>query len=166
MTRWYVVNTHPHQEGRADANLRRQGFESWLPKLGKTRRHARRVEQVQVPLFPGYLFVRLSPRLQHWRSINSTFGVRHLLCTHDQPAPISDSFVEALQQTMGEDGLVAMPKGAFRVGDKVRLITGPFADMVATLIRAADGERVAILLNVLGREVQAIVSRRALTVAT
>lgn len=161
--RWYVVNCQPHQEGRADLNLRQQGFESWVPKLLRTRRHARRIEQIQAPMFPGYLFVKLNLDAQAWRSINGTYGVRRLLCANDQPAPISHGFVETLQQTMDSDGLISMPKDAFHVGDKVRLVRGPFADMIATLVRLADGDRVAVMLNVLGREVKALVSRRALT---
>jgi hypothetical protein len=36
---WYVVNTHPHQEARAEVNLRQQGYEAWLPAVAQ-RRHA------------------------------------------------------------------------------------------------------------------------------
>ena len=57
--RWYVVHTQPNGEGRANLNLRRQGFATYLPRYARRRRHARRQETVQRPLFPRYLFVGL-----------------------------------------------------------------------------------------------------------
>jgi len=160
--RWYVVYCQTRQETRADFNLRRQGFDSWLPRLRQTRRHARRIDNVLVPLFPSYLFVRMDLNQQPWRSINGTFGVRRLLCENERPAPVTQGFIEALQETMDNAGLVAVPKDTFKSGDNVRLIAGPFADMVGTLARLTDKDRVAVLLNVLGREVRALVSRRVL----
>ena len=68
---WYVVHTQPHAEDKAIFNLRRQGFETYLPKYLRTRRHARRTEQVARPLFPRYLFVALDLAVQPWRAIQS-----------------------------------------------------------------------------------------------
>jgi transcriptional antiterminator RfaH len=163
--RWYVVYCQTRQEVRADLNLRRQGFDSWLPRLRQTRRHARRIDNVFVPLFPGYLFVNLDLDRQPWRSINGTFGVRRLLCENERPAPLAQGFIETLRETVDEAGLVAVPSDTFKSGDNVRLIAGPFADMVGTLARLTDKDRVAVMLNVLGREVRALVSRRVLVSA-
>jgi transcriptional antiterminator RfaH len=160
--RWYVVYCQTRQEARADFNLRRQGFETWLPRLRQTRRHARRIDTVFVPLFPSYLFVSLDLDRQPWRSINGTYGVRRILCTNEHPSPVAKGFIETLQETVDENGLVAAPKDTFKCGDRVRLVASPFADMIGTLARLTDKDRVAVLLNVLGREVQALVSRRAL----
>ena len=73
--RWYVVQTHPHAESRAMEQLRQQGFVTYLPKLLKQRRHARKVETVIRPLFPRYLFVLVDITTQRWRAIHSTIGV-------------------------------------------------------------------------------------------
>ncbi|MGH9550353.1 MAG: transcription termination/antitermination NusG family protein, partial [Terriglobales bacterium] len=51
-TKWYVVQTHPYAETKAAAHLGRQGFETYLPRYVKRRRHARRVNTVAAPLFP------------------------------------------------------------------------------------------------------------------
>ena len=75
-SRWYVVHTRPHQERRAEANLLRQGYRAWLPQMERSRRHARRIETVRTPLFPGYLFVELDIAREAWCAINGTFGVR------------------------------------------------------------------------------------------
>jgi transcriptional antiterminator RfaH len=52
---WYVVHTQVQGEDRADLNLRRQGFVTYLPRYLRARRHARRTETVARPLFPRYL---------------------------------------------------------------------------------------------------------------
>jgi len=57
--RWYVAQTQPQAEFRAVANLERQGFETYLPRYLKRRRHARRIETIKAPLFPRYVFVRV-----------------------------------------------------------------------------------------------------------
>jgi transcriptional antiterminator RfaH len=160
MSAWYVVNTHPHQEERAWVNLRRQGYGMCLPRLRKVRRHARREDMVLTPLFPGYLFVRLAPELQAWRAINATFGVRRLLCEGERPRALPAAFVEALEQRMDLDGAVAQPESEFMVGEPLRLLSGPFADHIGTMLHVADKDRIALLLSLLGREVKVVVSRR------
>ena len=55
--RWYAVQCKPNKERTATQQLANQGIRSFLPVREKTRRHARRIERVRVPLFPGYLFV-------------------------------------------------------------------------------------------------------------
>jgi transcriptional antiterminator RfaH len=157
---WYVVNTHPHQEERAEFNLQRQGYEVCLPRLRKTRRHARRTDSVLTPLFSGYLFVHLAPELQAWRAINATFGVRRLLCEGERPRSLPAGFVEALGRTMDSSGAVALPEPKFAFGEPLRLLTGPFADHIGTMLYVADKDRIALLLSLLGREVKVVVSRR------
>ena len=84
--RWYVVHTQPNGEGRADLNLRRQGFATYLPRYARRRRHARRQEVVQRPLFPRYLFVTLDLARDRWRAVHSTFGVNRLVLAGEEHA--------------------------------------------------------------------------------
>lgn len=76
--RWYVVQTKVNCEAKAAENLRRQGYETYLPRYLKRRRHARRVDLTAKPLFPCYMFVAIDVAMQRWRSIQSTFGVSRL----------------------------------------------------------------------------------------
>lgn len=157
MTRWYVVNTLPHQEARAECNLRRQGFDPWLPTFRKTRRHARKVDSVVVPLFPSYLFVRLDAQVARWRSINGTFGVVKLLCNGDAPEPVPDGLVDAILRRRDTRGLVQLPPRQFAVGEALRVDAGPFADLVGIYEGMSGRDRVVLLLDMLGRKVKATV---------
>jgi transcriptional antiterminator RfaH len=160
---WCVVNTLPHQEARAKVNLTRQGYQTWLPTFRKSRRHARRIETVVVPLFPGYLFVELDPTRQIWSPINGTAGVR--LSENMRPARVPDRFMESLRQKSNEQGIVALADSGLRPGHKVRLVGGPFVDCIGTLLRLDAKGRVALLLSILGQEVRAKVSAEMITSA-
>lgn len=164
MSRWYVVSTLPRQEARAEANLHRQGYRAWLPAIRRSRRHARRVDTVRAPLFPGYLFIELDIAHELWSAINGTFGVRNLLCHGDRPVPVPEGFVEALRGTVDESGEVDLAE-TIRPGERVRLLAGPFADCVGTLGHLGSGGRVAVLLELLGGKVEAQVPRRMLAPA-
>jgi transcriptional antiterminator RfaH len=157
MIRWYAVHTLPHQEMRAECNLRRQGFDAWLPVFRKARRHARKVDSVVVPLFPTYLFVRLDTELERWRSINGTFGVVKLLCTGDVPQAVPDGLVDGIMRRQNADGFVQIPPRQFAVGEALRVAAGPFADLEGIYEGMSGRDRVVLLLNLLGRKVKATV---------
>jgi transcriptional antiterminator RfaH len=72
--RWYVVQTQPHAEAKASQHLSRQGFDIYLPRYLKRRRHARRIETVVAPLFPRYMFVAVDTSVQRWRAIQPGRG--------------------------------------------------------------------------------------------
>ena len=156
--RWYVVHTQPNNEGRAELNLRQQGFITYLPRYLRSRRHARRTETVARPLFPRYMFVCLDLARDRWRSVQSTFGVSQLVFAGEQPLSLPEGVVDAIRAREGGDGYVALglPAG-IGPGSPVRLIDGIFADAKGVLERIADDRRVSILLKLLGREVRVFV---------
>ncbi|MGV3632908.1 MAG: transcription termination/antitermination protein NusG [Pseudorhodoplanes sp.] len=155
---WYVVHTQPNREPYADLHLRRQGFTTYLPRYLRSRRHARKTETVARPLFPRYLFVAIDIERDRWRSIGATVGVSHLLQAGEAPVSVPDRIVAEIRSRQGDDGYVALglPSGV-GAGSRVRLVDGIFADAKGVLERIADDRRVAILLELLGREVRVLV---------
>lgn len=167
MKRWYVVQTQPRGEERADFNLRRQGYETFLPTFMKTRRHARKVEDVRRPFFPGYMFVRFDPETTPWRAINSTFGVIGLVhLTELLPTPIADAIVDALLARRRADGTLTFdPLERLARGDRVTLTEGPFAEFEAVFEMHADNDRVMVLLNMMGRAIRVHAPRHSVQVS-
>lgn len=162
MSAWAVVNTLPHQERRAEENLLRQGFRAWLPSMLRSRRHARRFDVVHAPIFPGYLFVGLDPAGEHWKRINGTFGVRRLLTQGEKPQLLPEEFVAGLREGMDENGICTpSPRSSLDPGTRVRVVAGPFADCLATVAELAPGDRIRLLLSVLGGEVAVTMGRGA-----
>jgi transcriptional antiterminator RfaH len=155
--RWFVAHTHPHAEGKATAHLNRQGFEIYFPRYLKRRRHARRFETVTAPLFPRYLFVAIDLNVQRWRSIYSTVGVSRLVCNGDDPSPVPDGIVEALKQREDCGGFIKLDaRPPFRSGDKIRVLDGAFSSCLGLFESMAERERIAILLDLLGRKVRVV----------
>jgi transcriptional antiterminator RfaH len=156
---WYVAFTQPNNEGRAEVNLRRQGFTTYLPRYLRTRRHARKTETVAQPLFPRYLFVRFDVTRDRWRSVSSTNGISHLITAGEAPVPISEEIIGAISAREDGAGFVrlGLPAGV-GPGSSVRLVDSIFADAVGVIERVADDRRIAVLLSLLGRQVRVFVS--------
>ena len=164
--RWYVVQTQTHGENKAAAHLLRQEFGVYFPRYQKRRRHARRTELVAAPLFPRYLFVAVDMATQRWRSIQSTFGVSHLVRNGDEPAAVSASVVEALRRREDENGFIVLgQRPRFSAGDKVRVVEGAFADCLGLFEGMRDDERVTLLLDLLGRKVRVMIDELAVAAA-
>jgi transcriptional antiterminator RfaH len=161
MSHWYVVHTQARQEARAEVNLRRQGFEVWLPLIRRARRHARRVDSVVASLFPRYLFVRLDLATQPWRSINGTFGVVRLLCNGDMPLAVPAGLVEELMQRRDDSGTIVWPAHPLVAGEPVKVAIGRF-DLEGVFQTTSGHDRVVLLIKLLGREVRASVPLRGL----
>ncbi len=157
MRHWYVVETHPHAEARAVTNLRRQGFETYMPCYRKRRSHARRIEIVAAPLFPRYLFVAIDIAAQRWRAIQSTFGVARLVSNGEFPSVLQEDIVEGLRRREDDHGLIELEKKfAFQRGDKVQILGGAFEACLGLFEEIADRDRAAVLLNFLGRNVRVV----------
>lgn len=166
MSDWFVVYTQPNGEARALANLRRQGFEAYLPRYRRRRSHARRVDTVERPLFPRYLFVALDLMRARWRPILSTFGVCDLVRTGDTPQKLPEGVIDEIRAGEVAHTFDALdPLAGATAGAAVRILSGPFADLIGKLQAAAESERVTLLLDLLGREVRLRLPRDAVALA-
>jgi transcriptional antiterminator RfaH len=153
--RWYVVQTQVNGEAKAAQNLLRQGYEVYLPRYLKRRRHARKVDFTAKPLFPRYMFVAIDMATQRWRSIQSTFGVARLVTHGDDPAPVAGDVLRLLKAREDSNGFIQLDcRPQFLQGDRVRVLSGPFSDNLGLFDGMGDRDRVAILLDLLGRKVR------------
>jgi transcriptional antiterminator RfaH len=163
--RWYVVRTQPHAENKANAHLGRQGFETYSPRYLKRRRHARRIETVQAPLFPGYLFVTIDMQKQRWRSVSSTVGVSHLVCHGDEPGVVPSEVIASLRAREDDRGFIRLRPGQFATGQRVKIGDGAFAECIALFEGMTDNERVTVLLELFNRKVRVALDGHWLTAA-
>jgi transcriptional antiterminator RfaH len=165
-SRWYVVQTHPHAENKASAHLQRQGFEVYLPRYLKKRRHARRVDTIAVALFPRYLFVAVDMTTQRWLSIQSTIGVTQLVRDGERPAPVPHGIIDKLRTQEDAAGFVRLERARrFVPGDQVRVLDGAFCDSLGLYEGIGGQERVAILLDLLGRKVRVVLGSDSIEAA-
>jgi transcription antitermination factor NusG len=162
--RWFVARVLAHQENRAQFNLHRLGFRSFVPRLRRTVRHARRLQDTLKPLFPGYIFVTIDLSKHRWRSINGTFGVASLIMGAEQPRPVPPGVVEALVASCENCAVIRLDDG-LEIGQKVRILSGPFAETICRLAHLDDRGRVRVLLEIMGMEVATQLDRSAIAPA-
>lgn len=164
--RWCVALTQPHAEAKATTHLQRQGFEIYFPRYLKPRRHARRVDMVAAPLFPRYIFIAVDTAAQRWRSICSTAGVARLVCNGEKPAVVPTGVLNALRSREDTSGFIKLAsRPAFQPGDKVRVLDGAFSSCLGLFEGMAERERIAILLDLLGRKVRVVLNTDLVTAA-
>lgn len=162
--RWFVVHAQPHRELTAHQHLTNQGFRSFLPLHKKTIRHARQFRSRVAPFFPRYLFVELKLGVDRWRSVTGTRGVSRMIMEGDSPKPVAPGVVEAIMAATDPSGFVTLDP-TLKPGQSVRIVHGPFADLVGKLISLEDNDRVQILIDLLGAKVLATSRRQELVPA-
>jgi len=154
MFRWYLIHTKPSAEALAQANLERQGFEVYFPRLQQPlRRRSHWIEAI-VALFPRYVFLRLCEGQQALGPVRSTAGVTNIVRFGAKYAIVPDRVVSELRSRADpESGLHGLTgRLPFSRGAPVRVVAGPFGGLEGLFERQAGADRVAILLNLLGRE--------------
>jgi transcriptional antiterminator RfaH len=157
MSHWYLVHTKVRQEQVALTQLERQGYHCFLPlhPVEKLRRH--KLQVVQEPLFPRYLFIQLDTdtQSQSWSPIRSTLGVSRLVMFGQTPGRVGDELIEQLR---GQHTAQAPAQALFQPGDAVTITQGPFAGIEAVYHMANGEERVMVLLDILSKQVKMSVS--------
>jgi transcription elongation factor/antiterminator RfaH len=162
--RWFLAHTLPKRETKAEWHLRAQGFRTYLPQIQKTVRHARKLTTVRAPVFPGYLFLVLNLERDRWLSVRSTIGVSQLFSYRDgRPIPVPAGVVESLIAQSDGD-LVRFDVGLVK-GQDVRVLSGPFAELIGRLERIDAKGRVQVLLQIMGAAVPVTLHRSALSPA-
>ena len=126
----------------------------WMPLSERIIRHARKSKRVRRPLFPGYVFVNLDVETAQWRSINGTIGVNRIVSFGQWPAPVAAQFIDALQNIDANEGLVAVNGDALLPGQDVEILSAPMVGTIAKLLSLKAGNRVTVLLNMLGHVVR------------
>ncbi len=142
-TQWYLIQTKPRQELRAEEHLRRQHFECYLPQKstdGTTRE----------PLFPGYLFIHLDRHQDNWYPIRSTRGVARVVAFGGEPTPVQDGLIEQLRQRLAQQEKSASQ--SFQPGERVQIRGEGFEEIVAIFLSNDGQHRAVILLNLLQRQ--------------
>lgn len=158
---WLVAQLKPQGLKRAEENLTRQGFESFCPKRLESRVEGGRRLSKTLPLFPGYLFVLFDPSAQGWTAINATRGVSRLLLVDPRkPTPLPAEFMAGLMARCDVFGVIGAPPD-LDVGDTIRVVSGAFAATIARIETLEDGERLQILMDLMGRKSRVSVARHS-----
>jgi transcriptional antiterminator RfaH len=156
-TQWFVIQTRPCNEYRAENNLTNQGIETFLPLLETFQYFHEKMVQKIKPLFPNYLFAKLDIDI-HYDKVKWTRGVNKILGVGNEPIPISEKVIQTIKAQRGENNLVRLDDG-LEEGNIVQFTSGPFKDLMGVFDKKmSDGKRVRVLLSLIGVDVPVQVS--------
>ncbi len=145
---WFAAYTNSHHERRVASCFSQRHIESFLPLYAATRRWKNRCEMnLELPLFPNYVFVRMDPRERV--SVLEVPGVLSLVGSGRTLAPLPDVEIEALRSGLGRRKIEPYPY--LVIGERVRIKAGPMMGMEGVLIRKKNNFRVVLALEVIMR---------------
>ncbi len=151
MFRWYVIRTKPQSEYVAASALEEEGFEMFFPRVKSPKP---RPGHADVPLFPGYLFLRCPEDERGWPSVHQLAGILGWVRFDGTIPSLSDEIIDDLAMRVasidGSGGLW----NRFRPGERVRVVDGK-VDCLARVVEGASSptDRVKVLMGFLGRQV-------------
>ena len=147
---WYAAYTCAQHEKRVAAELGAREVEHFLPLYSSLRRWKDRRVQLELPLFPGYVFVRLALR-ERLRVLQIPSVVR-LVGFGGLPTPLPDTEMGIMRSGFSQS-LCAEPHPFLTVGRRVRITAGPFAGLEGILKRKKSSLRVVVSLELIERAV-------------
>jgi transcription elongation factor/antiterminator RfaH len=143
---WYALQTFPRHEKRVHEDLKLRAIECFLPLFETLHRWKNGCwVRVELPLFPGYLFVKIDPR-ESFKAL-SLRGVVSIVGSGSGPWPLPDSEIASLRATLQSHKFEPHPY--LTVGQKVRIKSGPLADFTGFLVRQSGGLRVVLSLEMI-----------------
>lgn len=140
---WYAIQTRPRYEKKVTVELEEKGVKAFLPLHSATHRWSDRRRVVKLPLFPGYVFVRIAPLLHARVSVLRTHGVISFVGVRNVGIAIPDGEIESIQ-TVLQGGVACEPYPYLRVGQSVR-IRGGCLDGVSGVLMGVNGNRSLII---------------------
>lgn len=147
---WYALYTNPRHEKVVARQLKERCVETFLPLYRTWHRWKDRRKQVDLALFPGYVFVRIEE--QNKLQVLKTPGAVNLVSFNGKLAALPEAEIAALRNAL-ENEVCVEPCPYLRVGRKVRVVRGPMAGAEGILARKKDKYRVVISVEVLMRSV-------------
>jgi transcription antitermination factor NusG len=152
---WYAVYTRANHEKRVAEQLAHRLVECFLPSYDSVRRWKDRKIRLQLPLFPGYVFVRI--QLFDQPQILQLPSVVRLVGFNGGPTALPDEEIQAMQNGL-KRGVCARPHPYITVGRRVRVVCGPLAGLQGILLKRKNRARVIVSLDLIQRSVAVEVS--------
>lgn len=155
---WYVLRVRANREKSVAAFLRAKGLIEFLPLYGTSRRWADRTKQLEVPLFPGYVFCRFDA--EYRLPILKTPHVMHVVGAAGFPEPVDESEISALQRVVAS-GLLLQPWPFLKLGQRIVIQEGPLRNVEGILTDIKGTRNLIVSISLLQRSVAVCMDRTA-----
>ena len=155
---WIVARNKPNQDKTALINLERQNFEVFQPTFKTISRTRNKFKEIIKPVFPGYIFIAINLEENNWHKINNTRGISSIILFGNEIPLIHSELIEALKHRFVIDNF-SKTADTFKVGMNAEITNGPFAQLIGKIEEINAGQRIWILLDVLGTQTRVSVNK-------
>jgi transcription antitermination factor NusG len=153
---WYALQVRQRTEKLTAQLLNQKGYEPFLPTYLLKRRWSDRVKVFDQPLFPGYLFCKLDPRVR--LPLLTTPGVVSIIGAGKEPMAIPEAEIDAVWRIVNS-AASAEPWPYLKCGDEVTISDGPLRGVEGILVTVKNACRVVVSITLLQRSVAVEVDR-------
>jgi transcription antitermination factor NusG len=147
---WYALRVRSRHESTVASHLQARGYESFLPLYKSQRRWSDRFKEIELPLFPGYVFCQFN--LLNRLPILTVPGIVHVVGVGKIPVAIDETEIAAIQAAV-KSGLPRQPWPFLEIGHKVRIEHGPLCGVEGVLLGFRGHQRLVLSVTLLQRSV-------------
>ncbi len=158
--RWYIVHTYSGHENKVKVNLEKRIeymnmgekiFRIEVPQKTVTQMKGGKKQEREEKIFPGYVLVEMIMDEDSWYVVRHTAGVTKFVGSAKRPIPAKDSEIKKIiNRSTSTTQKIELD---VKAGDKVRIISGPFADFIADIIEVyPDKSKLRANVSIFGRE--------------
>jgi len=158
---WYALHVRPRFEKVVSRNLKAKGYEEYLPIYRRVSRWSDRSKEIELPLFPGYVFCRFN--VHDRLPVLLIPGVSSVVGIGKSAMPIDPSELDGVR-SMLQSGASCEPWPFLQLGQVVRVSRGPLAGTEGIVVRTKDDYRLVISVSLLQRSVAVEIDRECLEV--
>ena len=149
--KWYIWYTQPRVEKKLEKRLEAEGIEVYLPLKKELRQWSDRKKWVEVPLFNGYIFTRISRR--KFEEVRRTDGIVSYVRFNGEAATLSDGEIERIRQLITDPANLEVVHHHFDEGEKVNIIAGPLMGIEGLVVQHKGAKKVAVNIEKLGKSI-------------
>jgi len=147
---WFALKVRTRGELLVGESLRQRDTCVFVPTYVECRRYSDRIKKTPTALFPGYLFCRIDPKFR--LPVLTAPGVEHFVGAGNQPSPIPDSEIAAIQRVV-ESGAAAIPWPYLAAGQRIRIEYGALAGLEGLVAQVRGSDRLVLSVHLLQRSV-------------
>lgn len=157
---WLVLRTRCRHENTVETVLKQKEIVAYLPKCKIVQSRLGKTKVAEIPLFPGYVFVR--PTLDQYAGMRYIRGSCGLIFADSRPAAMPEKELNAVRLLV-DSGAALSVEPELIAGTRVRVARGPFTGVEGELVRVKNQNMLVINVNLLGSSLRVEVGRDAVT---
>ena len=154
--RWYALYVRSRHEKTVESSLRGKGYSAFSPFYRTKRKRVDRITEIEVALFPGYVFCQFDSKKR--LPILVTPGVVGVVGRGNRPEPVDDTEIASIR-TVALAGRPVQPWPFLRLGQRVRLQSGPLTGVEGIFLRVKDECHLILSVTLLQRAVSVVIAK-------